>query len=674
MKKIFMFLSLVLVTLSLVACNFGGGTTEEKEYSVTFNTNGGNVIESVKVKEGEKLVLPEDPIKTDFKFIGWYEDSAFKVEFDEDKEIKANITLYAKWEVITQILVLDISLNENLVKHVANKEEKENKKTEFFVRDETYKVGASNPWSFEPEISLITFNPETLETNPITVKEWEYDIKVFKLIDEIYQDVTSDLEFVESIDNVKCAVDFSSKAVGETFKVAITPAGLTEKQIDKIDEYRVQFEFEVVDGYNVYNAKDLALYENRTEGDVAEAWIKFKQENNIPVLENVNSLILHSDINVTKEDIPSYFFYQESELNTSDPDYARALGSLKDNERIYSFEKENSEFAINGNYFTVSASSIKEVVRESGEITVEGEVISHSCLFFAEGENSNIKFENINLIGNAPRVENAIKSGGIIIVKSAVKTVFYNNIISCSFITFFAELNTNEFLIDNCKAYDAFNSFVYNWGSSNVIIQDSEMIGAGGPIIIQDHVDSTDADGGKVPGTTVNNSVLESYVTGTEGWFTIVKASAIVPQIKSLDAIFNMVGRSFLKPNKDQSLTYLNLICVNKSGDAQTITSQKISGSISIDEASFNYGKNDPYLAALLEQTFILGAPTFQSSKSQLGTGYGFFDGTGLKDVQQQNIVDPANPIFDGDYICLYYSGMAIVLGYADLGQVYDLA
>ena len=32
----------------------------------------------------------------------------------------------------------------------------QNKKTEFFVRDETYKVGASNPWSFEPEISLIT--------------------------------------------------------------------------------------------------------------------------------------------------------------------------------------------------------------------------------------------------------------------------------------------------------------------------------------------------------------------------------------------------------------------------------------------------------------------------------------------------------------------------------------
>ena len=108
-----------------------------------------------------------------------------------------------------------------------------------------------------------------------------YIFKVFKLIDEIYQDVTSDLEYVESIDNVKCAVDFSSKAVGEVFKVAITPAGLTEKQIDKIDEYRVQFEFEVVDGYNVYNAKDLALYENRTEGEVAEAWIKFKQENNI---------------------------------------------------------------------------------------------------------------------------------------------------------------------------------------------------------------------------------------------------------------------------------------------------------------------------------------------------------------------------------------------------------
>ena len=674
MKKIFMFLSLLLVTLTLVGCvGTGNGGQKEKEYTVIFNTNGGTVIESVKVKEGEKLTLPEEPVKTDFKFLGWYEDSLFKVEFDEEKEITENITLFAKWEVITQILVLDISLNENLVKYLASKEEKENKKTEFFDREQSYKVGSLNEWKFEPEISLITFNPETLETNPVIVKQWEYNVKVFKLVAGTYQDVTDDSEYIESIDDVKCTIDFTNKAVGDEFKVSVSPKGLTEKQMDKIQEYTVQFEFEVVEGYNAYTALDLAYYENRTEGDDAAAWVKFKQEKGISTSEEIKSVILHTDINVTKDDVPSYFFYQESDLNPSDPDYARALGSLKDNLALYSFKKDNSEFTLNGNYFTISASTIKEVVRESGQITVEGEVISHASLFFAEGENSSISFENINIVGNAPRVENAIKSGGIIIVKSGVKTKFYNNIISCSFITFFGELNTNEFLIESCKAYDAFNSFVYNWGSSNIIIKNSELIGAGGPVIIQDHAYSTNADGGYVPNTTIIDSVLESYVTGTEGWFTIVKASAIVPQIKALDAIFNMFGRSFLKTNKDQSLTYLNFICVNKSGDAETITSQKVSGSVSIDEATFDYGKNDPYLAALLEQTFVLGAPTFQSSNSQIGAGYGFFDGSGLKDVQQNYILDPSNSIFDGEYICLYYSGMAIVLGYGPLGQIYEL-
>ena len=680
MKKIFMLLSLVFITLSLVACNYGGGTSggnqgsdEEKEYTVTFNTNGGNVIESVKVKEGEKLTLPESPIKTDFKFIGWYEDSLFEVEFDEEKEIKEDLNLYAKWEVITKILVLDISLNENLVKHLASKEEKENKKTEFFDREQTYKVGSLNEWKFEPEISLITFNPETLETNPISVKEWEYNVRVYKFISGTYQDVTTDTEYIEKIDEVKCIIDFSNKAVGDTFKISVSPTGLTEKQMDKIQEYTVQFEFEVVKGYNAYTALDLAYYENRTTGDESEAWIKFKQEKGISTIEDVNSIILHNDINITKDDVPSHFFYQESELNPSDPDYARALGSLKDNIAIYSFKKANSEFTLNGNYFTISASTLTEVVRESGQITVEGEVISHASLFFAEGENSKIAFENINIVGNAPRVENVIKSGGIIIVKSAVETKFYNNIISCSFITFFGELNKNEFLIESCKAYDAFNSFVYNWGSSNIIIKNSELIGAGGPVIIQDHAYSTNADGGYIPNTTIIDSVLESYVTGTEGWFTLVKASALIPQIKSLDAIFNAFGKSFLKSNKDQSLTYLNFICVNKSGDAASITSQKVSGSISIDDATFDYGKNDPYLAALLEQTFVLGAPTFQSSSSQIGAGYGFFDGNGLKDVQQNYILDPSNLIFNGEHICLYYSGMAIVLGFGPAGQVYDI-
>lgn len=196
------------------------------------------------------------------------------------------------------------------------------------------------------------------------------------------------------------------------------------------------------------------------------------------------------------------------------------------------------------------------------------------------------------------------------------------------------------------------------------------MIGAGGPVIVQDHVRPLEADGGKVAHTKIINSKLESYVVGTEGWFTIVKASAIVPQIKALDALFTPFNKSFLKANSDNTLTYMNLICINKSGSAEGITAEKIKGSLKIDDvANFDFGASDPYLAALLDQTFKNGAPAFQSSAG----GYGYTNGQGLFDLTNTQIVDPSHTIYQGDYLCLYYNGMAITLGYNDAGEIYNL-
>lgn len=49
----------------------------------------------------------------------------------------------------------------------------------------------------------------------------------------------------------------------------------------------------------------------------------------------------------------------------------------------------------------------------------------------------------------------------------------------------------------------------------------------------------------------------------------------------------------------------MNLICINKSGSAEGITAEKIKGSLKIDDvANFDFGASDPYLAALLDQTF----------------------------------------------------------------------
>ena len=69
-----------------------------KEYTVKFNTNGGSEIKDVTVEENTKVAKPEDPTKEGFTFVGWFTDEKLETEFDFTKEIKDNVTIYAKWK------------------------------------------------------------------------------------------------------------------------------------------------------------------------------------------------------------------------------------------------------------------------------------------------------------------------------------------------------------------------------------------------------------------------------------------------------------------------------------------------------------------------------------------------------------------------------------------------
>ena len=68
-------------------------------FTVTFNTDGASSIASQTVKEGEKAVKPADPLKSGYKFEGWYSDSSFTTKFDFKTPITFDITLYAKFTV-----------------------------------------------------------------------------------------------------------------------------------------------------------------------------------------------------------------------------------------------------------------------------------------------------------------------------------------------------------------------------------------------------------------------------------------------------------------------------------------------------------------------------------------------------------------------------------------------
>ena len=64
-------------------------------YTVTFDTDGGSSIDSVVVKDGEKLNKPNNPSKDGYSFVNWeYNDT----EYNFDNVVTSNLTLKAIWK------------------------------------------------------------------------------------------------------------------------------------------------------------------------------------------------------------------------------------------------------------------------------------------------------------------------------------------------------------------------------------------------------------------------------------------------------------------------------------------------------------------------------------------------------------------------------------------------
>lgn len=68
-------------------------------FTVTFETNGGSEIEPQVVQAGTNATKPDDPIKDDYIFKGWYSNSELTSTYNFLTPVTSDITIYAKWEV-----------------------------------------------------------------------------------------------------------------------------------------------------------------------------------------------------------------------------------------------------------------------------------------------------------------------------------------------------------------------------------------------------------------------------------------------------------------------------------------------------------------------------------------------------------------------------------------------
>jgi len=104
MKKTATIIIIITLLLALTVSFFG---CEKKvnlpnEITITFVSNSPNInIEPIVLNGIDKVFMPSDPVRADYKFIGWYYNEELTDLFSVDDGLTDNITLYAKWNDIS---------------------------------------------------------------------------------------------------------------------------------------------------------------------------------------------------------------------------------------------------------------------------------------------------------------------------------------------------------------------------------------------------------------------------------------------------------------------------------------------------------------------------------------------------------------------------------------------
>ena len=98
-KKIFIIGGSIVAVISAIIIFLLISNKKPLSYEIIFETNGGTLVESQIVNEGEKVKKPADPVKDGYLFVEWtYQGKTY----DFSIEVTSNLTLTAKWEEVKE--------------------------------------------------------------------------------------------------------------------------------------------------------------------------------------------------------------------------------------------------------------------------------------------------------------------------------------------------------------------------------------------------------------------------------------------------------------------------------------------------------------------------------------------------------------------------------------------
>ena len=522
------------------------------------------------------------------------------------KSAETIITVVAEEISTDHVIVTEFNNTDGYNAYLAAKEEQSNKQTEFYNRDEIYKVGNVNGYKFVPVITVLDEDLEEVSLSESQIKT-NYTLYT-KESNGSYTKVADNSVYLNNVEHN--VYYFNSNAVGVTFKLEVSLAEGFE-YIDDDMETTVEQEFVVVEGYNVYDALSLSVLDNLN----TESWKSLKSHKNdwdngkaLSEFTNVKQVILHNNITLTADFLPDNYFWQKGANATEEgsqsyndaygktPEHLQSYfqGSLREVNLGEAWEGDSVKIqralfvsdgiGLSGNYLTIGYDPNYNTDGNNGLYVACG-WNTNSSTSYPEAHWSIIKYfqpssdnpapnsatiENVYFIGEMGKDVDVNLPTGLMMMSSNITEVTVDNTIAADWYgNFVVDGEVYGTLnVSGCKMYSSFRQMIFSRRMKEINITNSELKGAGGPLMII-HTRTGSADD-SVTNTNVNvDSVtnLESLVTGSEPWFEICLPgkSSVISQLLT---IASMPNPNYYKKveatvnGEEVELTQANLIAV----------------------------------------------------------------------------------------------------------------
>lgn len=544
---------------------------------------------------------------------------------------------------------------------IEEKDEGAAKETEFYNRDVIYTVGNDNGYVFVPEVSALDEN-----NGLVTLTNVKTTYKLYVKSGEDFVEA-SEGQLETYLSNVENNVYYFTKAAADSHEIFKLEVTLSEdyKAISETISMSVSQVFEVVNGYNVYDALGLSVLDNKNVKswasikETALAWDNGKKLNEFGDVEQV---VIHNNISVTASDLPSNYFWQEGEQasRAGSMSYNAAYDIVPDSLKDYlpgslkevwlgeDWEKTTDDvdqrglyvsngIGISGNCLMLSYHSnmnaadksekgiyIVHDYKQTTEATNRQYPESHySFLVYThaiangeqdeDGITGTRTIKNVYFAGQTQKTDDVSTPVGLMMMSADISGLKIINTISTQWYCN-AQLDgvgQGSLMLEDCKFYESFSQMVFCWGIPQIEVINCEMKRAGGPLfIIQTRT-------GKGSSATDRNSVvtiddtsnMESWLNGAETWFDINNLpSATVEQLLTVATMSDSVaGTHYSKDGK------ANLIAVVIPDPGEVFTNQvALNGTINVGENT--YSMHDEIFES------ILGLSSISSTGSTLAT------------------------------------------------------